>query len=1087
MDNQVIPYAKQMQLIKDEKERTEHLKVLEKGFQVADVFVNREYLAEFSRAEILDGNRKRICAPQKLRVFEMTKVVFDAEEDVLDKLTSVYNALYNLSVSVAVILVGDSRGVKFYFATRSETIAPLAGQILESMLQGNFPGIELRGMNESETESFLDRIEKGEDGQSLLKGLTTVSMIPSIRDEEKKDQFVQGLEKFVNTLKHKNYIAVFLATPLDNIAIANRRHGYEELYSTLSPHSKMSYAYGENTSHSVNRGISNSFSKSVNESVTNSNSTSTSSTQGNTHGSSSGSSFGGGSSGDGSSSNWGFNSGTSNSVSSSYTSGTSFSNSISNSVGSSESETTTSGESDTTGTSNTKTLNFENKGVVDLMKKLEEQIDRINQWESYGLWESCAYFFSDEISVSVLAAATYKAIMTGEKSAVEAAHVNVWNGSQLNNNSIRLILDHVKYLIHPQAEIRIHDQYERQLVSPTSMVSGSELALLLGLPRKSVAGVAVQEMAEFGRSVVYENKFPKKTISFGNIYHMGMEEKATPVQMDLNLFSSHCFITGSSGSGKSYATYNLLDRLLANDVKMLVIEPAKGEYKQVFGKLEKINIFTTDANTYRLLRVNPFQFPEKIHILSHIEQLLQIFNASWPLYAAMPAILKEAVVNAYVKCGWDIQNSIWIEGICDHKYPVFKDVMETLPEIINTSDYSSDSKGDYKGALLTRVQAMTTGMNGMIFRKSEGIPDHILFDQNTVVDLSEVGSDETIALLMGVLIMKLNEYRKAQRKTGTVTSHDSGLKHVTVLEEAHNLLKRTDKGQNQEGANMIGKSVEMISNSIKEMRTYGEGFLIIDQSPLAVDSSAIENTATKIIMNTPSKEACEELGSALSLDEEQTKELSRLNVGVAAVLQKGWMEPVLMKIGLWDPTKYEAELQYEDKGMISYVKSCLVQELVNQIKEERFAVRPLGDIIRRSSLAQDRKDELCEITELYKKYKTQSLKLTDNMIGNLFFEIIGCEGLFDIIPTTGLYSDESLNQKLAKVDESVHEKIFDEIMASTTRWLFQMENAMERYISVEPDIKRCALMYMLAVKGESGKNISNIFSQLYNLTTEYLN
>ena len=113
-------------------------------------------------------------------------------------------------------------------------------------------------------------------------------------------------------------------------------------------------------------------------------------------------------------------------------------------------------------------------------------------------------------------------------------------------------------------------------------------------------------------------------------------------------------------------------------------------------------------------------------------------------------------------------------------------------------------------------------------------------------------------MIMGVLIMKLNEYRKSQRKENPKLALNSQLSHVTVLEEAHNLLKRTSKDQNQEGANMIGKSVEMISNSIKEMRTYGEGFIIIDQSPMAVDASAIENTSTKIIMNTPAKDACED-------------------------------------------------------------------------------------------------------------------------------------------------------------------------------------------------------------------------------------
>ena len=1076
-----MTHEMQMQLVREEEERNKALMILEKGFQVADVFTNRQYLDNFVNAEILDFDRRIVQSPQKLRIFQMTKVVFDKQEDVLDKLTSVYNALYNLSVSVAVFIVGTVKSVDFYFATRSEQIAPLAGRILESMLQSNFPGIELLPLNSKETEDFLSAMEKSGGDRSVLKGLSAVSLVPSIRDKEKKEQFVQGMEKFVNTLRGKNYTAVFLAAPLNGEAIAIRKHGYEELYSTLSPHSRFSYAYGENISHAVNRGVTNSFTRSMNESVSNSNSNSSSNTEGTSYGTNSGSSFGGGSQGDGGSSNWGFSSGSSKSTSSSYTSSTSFSHSISNSVGTAEAESSTKGETDTTGTSKTKTINYENKGISDLMKKIEEQLERIHLWESYGLWESCAYFFSDEIAVSVLAATTYKALMTGEKSGIENAHVNIWNAAKQQNSNIRTIMNHVKYLVHPSAEIFVSDEYQKQTVTPTSMVSGSELSLLLGMPRKSVAGVAVQEMAEFGRSVVYENRPPKTPISIGKIYHMGVVEEETEVNMDLDLFSSHCFITGSSGSGKSYATYNLLDRLLCCHIRMLVIEPAKGEYKMVFGKLDRVNIYTTDANTYRLLRINPFQFPDNIHILSHIEQVMQIFNAAWPLYAAMPAILKEAVVEAYVKCGWDVLNSLWIKGVSDHKYPVFEDVLAVLPGIINTSDYSADSKGDYKGALLTRVQAMTTGVNGLIFRKSEGIADSMLFDENTIVDLSEVGSEETIALIMGVLIMRLNEYRKSQRKSGMFAGHDSGLKHVTVLEEAHNLLKRTSKDQNQEGANMVGKSVEMISNSIKEMRTYGEGFLIIDQSPLAVDSSVVENTATKIIMNTPSREACEELGSALSLKEEQTKELARLNVGVAAVLQKGWMTPVLMKVSLWDPGKYEAPLQYEAKGGVMYIRSCLVNELVRQIKEERFAVKPLGDIIRRSNLDSDRKLELSEITESYRNYKTLNPKMTSEILGKLFMEIIGCENLFDIIPVNGLYSDKMLVEKIEGMEKEAQGRLCKSILQRAQIWLMQMENAMEEYVSVEPEAKRCALKYMLGAKGEEGENMDSVFGQLYRL------
>ena len=228
----MIPHDKQMKLIKDEQARQEHLLVLQKGFQVADVFANRQYLDGFSGAEILNVNSRVVQVPQKLRVFQMSKIAFDKNEDINDKLTSVYNALYNLSVSVALFIVGTSSSVQFYFATRSENVAPLAGQILEATLQSNFPGIRLKALTGTDIDDLLVRLEKNEENRSILKGLSTVSLVPSIRDKEKKEQYVQGMEKFINTLRGKNYTAILLATPLNNADIAIRRHGYEELFST---------------------------------------------------------------------------------------------------------------------------------------------------------------------------------------------------------------------------------------------------------------------------------------------------------------------------------------------------------------------------------------------------------------------------------------------------------------------------------------------------------------------------------------------------------------------------------------------------------------------------------------------------------------------------------------------------------------------------------------------------------------------------------------------------------------------------------------------------------------------------------------
>lgn len=192
--------------------------------------------------------------------------------------------------------------------------------------------------------------------------------------------------------------------------------------------------------------------------------------------------------------------------------------------------------------------------------------------------------------------------------------------------------------------------------------------------------------------------------------------------------------------------------------------------------------------------------------------------------------------------------------------------------------------------LLTRLQSLTNGINGMIFTCDE-IADADLFDKNVIVDLSRVGSSETKSLIMGMLVLKLQEYRMA-----AAIGMNEKLKHITVLEEAHNLLKRTSTEQSSESANLRGKSVEMLANAIAEMRTYGEGFIIADQAPGLLDLSVIRNTNTKIIMRLPDRTDRELVGRAANLNDDQITELAKLPCGVAAIYQNEWVQPVLCKV-----------------------------------------------------------------------------------------------------------------------------------------------------------------------------------------------
>jgi len=302
------------------------------------------------------------------------------------------------------------------------------------------------------------------------------------------------------------------------------------------------------------------------------------------------------------------------------------------------------------------------------------------------------------------------------------------------------------------------------------------------------------------------------------------------------------------------------------------------------------------------------------------------------MYAAMPAILKDAIERAYVCAGWDLIKSE--NKYSNELFPTFKDLMIQIKQVLDESEYSNDNKGDYTGALVTRIKSLTNGINGLIFQSDE-IATAKLFDENVVVDISRVGSSETKSLIMGILVLKLQEHRMMNAKP------DSDLTHVTVLEEAHNLLRRTSTEQSSESSNLLGKSVEMLSNAIAEMRTYGEGFIIADQSPGLLDMSVIRNTNTKIIMRLPDYEDRVLVGRAASLNDEQIDELSRLEMGVASINQSTWVEPVLCKVCNF---KSKASVLISKDG---YTKLYSTEGIIAEDKEELLDILMKKEIYRK--------------------------------------------------------------------------------------------------------------------------------------------
>ena len=923
------------------------------ALQAVDDVIFKNYITDLTNLEIVPLDREILenNIDENVSLFKVTEMVYEKEEFSTHKFASIFNTLSSIDATIFIIIDSDGEKTDFYMGIRSNDSTRTTSSIykmLKNSTLGQFPGIKI------EEYKYVDDIK---EVMSQIKGnsISAVSCVANNRNKNinNDEEFVQGLEKLALSMRGQKYTGIILANTTKQEQLRELRKGYEDIYTNLSAFATMQVNYGKSssvgrnestsdsttrtdtntnsTSHSTTRSttktttktetISNSIttekSKSVNYSAANIVkevakvlpiakpitvlATATSSTRSKSESRTE-----------------------STSKSESIAKGTAktygYGESFSKSEGTTKSY--TSGKSSTEGQSNAITLTAHNKSVENILTRIDQQLERLNEFESLGMYECAAYFMSEDQTTAEIAASTYEGIMKGENSGVEGSAINSWG--IFEKNTTKYIEDYVKNFIHPVFK------YSGLLgdieVTPSAMVSGNELAIHMGLPRKSVRGLPVIEHASFGEEVVkYGNKAYETGINLGKVFNMG-SSYPNNVKISKDSLSMHTFVTGSTGSGKSNTIYEIIRQTNNLGAKFMVIEPAKGEYKHIFGNQSDVRVYGTNPQYSDLLRINPFKFPAEVHVLEHVDRLVEIFNVCWPMYAAMPAVLKDALLRAYENCGWDLFTS---KNLCDSDvYPTFIDLNESLKEVISNSAYSEEVKNNYMGSLVTRISSLTNGLNGQIFTSNE-ISSKILFDENVIVDLSRIGSAETKSLIMGIIIMRLNEYRMA-----TAKSMNTPFKHMTILEEAHNILRRTSTEQSLEGSNVAGKSVEMISNAIAEMRTYGEGFVIVDQSPSAVDISAIRNTNTKIVMRLPDEEDRRLVGKAAGLKDDQLDEITKLPKGVAVVYQNDWVEPVLCKIqkykGEESEYKYEATV-HTDESTARLKKSFLLFLLRNKV------------------------------------------------------------------------------------------------------------------------------------------------------------
>ena len=965
-DNVVANGAQESESLEDNSMVTAVADVM----NLSNLYIHKNYLQNLDKMPIVPANEeiRNLELGKNLRLLRISGILHDKNESLSEKVKSLFGAISTFDAGVMLILQAKSNRVEFYVGictNHGDTVNQVFNDF-KSTLNGILPGCKYRNVKKQDVNNLIEEIFPGHSNANSSHEklvISAVSTFPIAIDKPQSTplapyEAIEKIDVLLDGMRGKPFSMILLTKTLSRDLLIEMQQQLELLYTQLSMFERQTFSTSESDSDSVTLNYSHAVTS--NQGYNTGFTCGISNTHSETHVKTepdgtgrkieaglgllgtaaslavplaatavlpasmalAGVAFGAflGNSISSLGRNAGILSGVipnpkqiNNGIGYTKTESESKNYSFSVSKGTTDSSGYAIGNNRTLGTSRQYTVI--NKSVNVILEELDKEIHQVQRLSREGAFYGAAYFIAGNTENALTAANIYRSMteskVTGTRTSSQIHH---WN----EPNKVHQLIEYLSRGCHPTFELE--NEPHKPTVEAAQIIGINDVPIYFSFPKKSVPGVVISNYAGFSRDVILqyfsdEKADGNRTIHTGYIFHLGKIETQTPINLQVDEMTKHVLVSGATGVGKSNFCYQLLDQLTAQDIKALIIEPAKGEYASVLGGREDFSVYGTDIMRAPLLKINPFAFPDGITATQHIERLISIFNTAWSMYDAMPALLKEAIEKIYLDKGFDLDFGYKPE---DAPYPNFGDLLKTLPVVIKNSDYSAEIKGNYTGALVTRLKSLTNGLYRMLFTADE-LGDKKLFTQNVIIDISRVGSPDTKALIMGILTMKLSEFRMSE---GMV---NSPLRHVTLLEEAHHLLRK-DNISSTANSNLQSASVEMISNAIAEMRTYGEGFIIADQSPSVLDPSVIRNTHTKVFFMLPDRQDREIPGDSLTLTEPQKQELARLSPGVALVYQNGWTNPVLCKINHFKKEK-EQPFSYEPPKFFKESRELISQAL----------------------------------------------------------------------------------------------------------------------------------------------------------------
>jgi hypothetical protein len=375
------------------------------------------------------------------------------------------------------------------------------------------------------------------------------------------------------------------------------------------------------------------------------------------------------------------------------------------------------------------------------------------------------------------------------------------------------------------------------------------------------AGLVVNESGKASRTYA-DNVVGGGDITVGTLKS---SSHGDTIGISLKDLAKHMLVVGTPGSGKTTFSVSLLDRLWKDhNIPFLVIEPAKNEYRALVQSIPDLQVFTPGKNFISPFVFNPLAPPKNVKLETYKSTLKTAFAAAVSMSTPLDKIFEETINNCYSDFRWlDTYTS-------DNKGRIFNiaDFIKCFSEIFDAIGYTGEAK-NIGLAGLVRLQSLVN-----LFDNYYSIPIEDLLSKPTVIELAAIENSDQKALIISLLLLSILAYVNANYVG------EGGLKNVILLEEAHVLLDAdTNAGEGEANPSAIAQG--LVKRMLAEIRSYGVGLIIADQSPRKVTLDVVALTDIKMAFRLVEATDKQILTDSTNMSEIQTGRLAKLKPGEA--------------------------------------------------------------------------------------------------------------------------------------------------------------------------------------------------------------